>query len=116
MWQRVSQKVENKMTTGDPICGTCGQYKINCTCGTALKNFSYQSIPQGWECPRCHKVNAPSMKQCSCIPEEKKNSDSIYIITYPPAVPNPIKYRSDGPYWEYIPALTTWNSCGSGVL
>lgn len=21
---------------------------------------------QGWECPRCHKINAPWMSQCNC--------------------------------------------------
>lgn len=23
---------------------------------------------QGWECPRCHRINSPSMLQCTCKP------------------------------------------------
>ena len=26
---------------------------------------------QGWECPRCHKVNAPWMPHCTCNQETK---------------------------------------------
>lgn len=22
--------------------------------------------PQGWECPRCHTIHAPSVKRCDC--------------------------------------------------
>jgi len=29
-----------------------------------------QPIAQGWECPRCHRINAPSVKQCTCEPED----------------------------------------------
>lgn len=25
--------------------------------------------PRGWECPRCHTVHAPSVKQCGCEPK-----------------------------------------------
>jgi len=25
----------------------------------------------GWICPRCNKVNAPTVKQCDCQPEDK---------------------------------------------
>lgn len=24
------------------------------------------AIPQGWECPRCHRINAPTEKRCEC--------------------------------------------------
>ena len=31
---------------------------------------SYGQLPQaantGWECPRCHRINAPSVKSCDC--------------------------------------------------
>ena len=23
--------------------------------------------PMGWECPRCHVVNAPHIMQCTCV-------------------------------------------------
>lgn len=30
----------------------------------------------GWVCPRCHKVNAPDIKQCNC-----SDSDTDYYYT-----------------------------------
>lgn len=30
-------------------------------------------VLRGWECPRCHSVNAPSIKRCSCKPEKPRN-------------------------------------------
>lgn len=37
---------------------------------TIPTNWPMQSRPlaQGWECPRCRKVNAPGMPQCPCNP------------------------------------------------
>jgi hypothetical protein len=32
------------MSTGDPICSTCGNYKMNCTCGTINKSTRLQEI------------------------------------------------------------------------
>jgi len=26
-------------------------------------------FPVGWECPRCHNINAPYIKQCECSAE-----------------------------------------------
>jgi len=23
---------------------------------------------QGWECPRCHKIHSPFVRECDCIP------------------------------------------------
>lgn len=25
-----------------------------------------KTVPQGWECPRCRRINAPSVTQCPC--------------------------------------------------
>lgn len=45
-------------------------------CGNRIPAGHYHSCPvlptpppvapQGWECPRCHAVNAPSVTQCGC--------------------------------------------------
>lgn len=40
-------------------------------------DFSDASIPQGWECPRCHKINAPWITNCDCRPQY------VYIPTSP---------------------------------
>ena len=26
------------------------------------------TIPQGWECPRCHAIHSPDVKRCFCVP------------------------------------------------
>lgn len=28
----------------------------------------YINASQGWECPRCRKINAPTVTQCNCTP------------------------------------------------
>lgn len=49
--------------TGAP----CGQ---SCYTHTycALMPQTWQPLNTGWICPRCQKVNAPSVQQCSCPP------------------------------------------------
>lgn len=31
-----------------------------------LSALELRDIPVGWLCPRCGKVNAPDVRQCSC--------------------------------------------------
>lgn len=33
---------------------------------TSPNLFPNQSIQQGWECPRCHSINAPFIPKCEC--------------------------------------------------
>ena len=30
---------------------------------------------QGWECPRCHAINAPTTPSCWCLPRDRTFSD-----------------------------------------
>lgn len=42
-------------------------------------NYNY-----GWICPRCDKVLAPDVKECTCKPEPKSNiNDSFYHVVEP---------------------------------
>lgn len=42
-------------------------------------NYNY-----GWICPRCGKVLAPDIKECTCKPEPKSNiNDSFYHVVEP---------------------------------
>jgi len=61
------------------FCSNCdpnvGDYKIK-------KIYEYPELkqvnyPMGWECPRCSKINSPTVKQCTCSPVVTQ-SDSTY--------------------------------------
>ena len=86
------------MATGDPVCGYCGamlpSHKAWCC---VLKGgygwhpyfaygqpspWYYSSPDSGWECPRCHKIHAPSVKECDCKPAEAEgNPESEWKFT-----------------------------------
>lgn len=33
------------------------------------------TMPVGWLCPRCQKVNAPTVEQCSCVAEKETEAN-----------------------------------------
>jgi len=48
---------------GEFTCYKCGQNRwYICSDYTTWPPFYLQ----GWECPRCKKINAPDIKQCTC--------------------------------------------------
>lgn len=44
------------------------------TTSSSEHNFS-SPIECGWECPRCHHINAPWVRQCDCSAEWKITCD-----------------------------------------
>jgi hypothetical protein len=49
-------------------CPMCQQW-VNGVhyCVPYSKTYTYQTtFPQGWECPKCHRVNGPSVATCPC--------------------------------------------------
>ena len=85
---------------------SCAKADIN-TNNTS--NFQTQLKPrpqQGWECPRCGRINAPWIQQCSCAPENWSITwTSDHIDTYPD-------------WWKHINChddITTYSSCAQVV-
>jgi hypothetical protein len=40
------------------------------------KHFDdYFYVPIPWECPRCHRINAPAARYCDCKPKFKSEID-----------------------------------------
>ena len=72
-------------------------------------NFS-SPIERGWECPRCHHINAPWVRQCDCNAEWKVmwNDDASdwwkYYIksTQADCVGGSDYFNSNGAFWSNI--------------
>ena len=80
---------------------TFGEMKeeIVSICLERLKEKCTTDERKPWECPRCHKINAPWVEYCDCEPEQGKMTitpnDGTIKWYYP--YPNPL------PYWSVIP-------------
>ena len=52
------------------------------------------NVPQGWECPKCKRVYAPSMMMCSYCPENIKpftttGTSTTYMHSFSSDTPSP---------------------------
>ena len=56
----------DKVQTGESTTGT----STNTSYTYTYNNHPYNA-EKGWECPRCHRINAPWMRQCDCNAEWK---------------------------------------------
>lgn len=91
--------ITDKVQVGDSTTGTS-------TSTTQRYPYTPSKAEQGWECPRCGRINAPWKSQCDCSnwtykPEWWCNSDTFkihpYEITYTTAH-NTVVGGSD--YWD----------------
>ncbi len=63
--------VDNKVQVGDTTTGAGTSTTWHCP-------YTQPKAEQGWECPRCGRINAPWVRQCDC----SRNNASDW--TYPP--------------------------------
>lgn len=78
----------NSTTGGNYTCPKCGQSINDGVYRPSTSNTYGQPYlgwgQMGWICPRCGKVLAPDVKECTCKPEPKSNiNDSFYQIIEP---------------------------------
>jgi predicted RNA-binding Zn-ribbon protein involved in translation (DUF1610 family) len=67
------------------------------TCGNPTQSTS--TMPTGWVCPKCGKVNAPWVASCDCKAQ-------IVYVSYPVYVPPYTPYYPTYPYTPYYPSPT----------
>ena len=78
--------------------GTSDPQNINSNYGWS---FGY-----GWICPRCGKVLAPDVEECTCNPEPKSNMNNPFYNTIEPS-----GYCSTGRKYTSCPEKPNHNSC-----
>lgn len=54
----------DKVQVGDSSAGTSTSTTWHCP-------YTQPKVEQGWECPRCGRINAPWVRQCDCSRNDK---------------------------------------------
>ena len=59
----------DKVQVGETTAGT----STSTTTASQWQTYNPYKAEQGWECPRCGRINAPWVRQCDCSRSEKWN-------------------------------------------
>lgn len=57
--EKINMKTTDKVQVGDSTTGTSTSTTWHCP-------YTQPRAEQGWECPRCGRINAPWVRQCDC--------------------------------------------------
>ena len=59
--KKINMNTTDKVQLGDSTAGTSTS-----TTASQWQTYNHYKAEQGWECPRCGRINAPWVRQCDC--------------------------------------------------
>ena len=59
--KKINMNTTDKVQLGDSTAGTSTS-----TTASQWQTYNHYKAEQGWECPRCNRINAPWVRQCDC--------------------------------------------------
>ena len=106
--EKINMNTTDKVQVGDSTAGTS-----TFTTASQWQAYNHCKAEQGWECPRCGRINAPWVRQCDC---SRSNWTITSDQTYKPewwkeVTCNPDTFRihpESGPIWK-----TPSSTCGT---
>ena len=106
--EKINMNTKDKVQVGDSTAGTS-----TFTTTSQWQAYNHCKAEQGWECPRCGRINAPWVRQCDCSSSNWTiTSDQTYKPEWWKEVTcSPDTFRihpESGPIWK-APSST----CGS---
>ena len=110
----------NKVKVGDTTTSTSTS-----TTASQWQTYNHYRAEQGWECPRCGRINAPWVRQCDCSRSDRwditwRKNDYTKPWWYDYKITcngTPVQTQIDSDTFKVHPETTTWKTpssvCGS---